>query len=712
MIKKKKNDLLKKMSDFDYSESERELVDKAIDFANEKHGKQLRKSGEPYIIHPIAVAVILIELYLDINTICAAILHDVIEDTDCTKELMKKKFGDDITRLVVMVTKVSDISKSNRDNEDYKSEDKNDYIIQVFMSISIDLRAIIIKIADRLHNMKTIEYLKPEKQRVIAKETLEIYANIAGRLGLFWIKTELLNICFKVLHPKEYKELTETVDAEIASKGEKFESISNDIASLLNNNSINHEMKKRIKGVYSTYLKNEFETNIINCTDLFGIRIMVDDIMDCYSVLGLIHLNYYHIKANLKDYISNPKANLYQSLHTTIIYEDSTIEIQIRTKKMDIKNEFGIAGHWKYKESHEKEQSERLIQNMISDYLSDSTTRQDEKLLAIKEISKNKIIEVFFKDENKWVSIISNSNAIDFVSKVLKEKFPYLNAFFINNKRVSWDSTIESGDIISVEFSNFKTINKYWLQLTKKIATKNIIRNELKEIDNIDKINIKKFLDEIIVKDSSIMIEHILETIKLEYNQLELEDFIKLVKEIKIEDIANIFSNIPDKNIVQIVKNLTYRFSRRKSLFNEIDNIEYDGIGIPNCCSKIPTLDIVGILENKTLNIHRFGCKTIKDNKELKRIVVEWNFANIKKTDRYFKAKIKIYSPWSTSLSSKIMNITVKYRANISYFLLNKNKIEKTCIINIELYVKNYKHLDKIMNELMFRNTIDDWELI
>jgi RelA/SpoT family (p)ppGpp synthetase len=333
------------MTDFNYSESEIKLVEKAVDFATEKHDKQLRKSGEPYIIHPIAVAILLVELYLDTNSISAAILHDVLEDTECTEEEIKKQFNDDVAQLVVLVTKVSNISKINRGVEDYKSKDKNDYIIQVFMSISIDIRAIIIKIADRLHNMKTIEHLKPEKQKRIARETLEIYANIAGRLGLFSIKTELLNICFKVLHQKKYNQLTETVNAEIELKGEKFESTVENIEKILNNNSINYEIRKRIKGVYSTYLKNEFETNAINCTDLFGVRIIVDDIMDCYAVLGLIHLNYYHVKSNLKDYISNPKANLYQSIHTTIIFEDSTIEIQIRTKNMDIKNEFGIAGH-------------------------------------------------------------------------------------------------------------------------------------------------------------------------------------------------------------------------------------------------------------------------------------------------------------------------------------------------------------------------------
>ncbi len=711
MIKKKKKELLKKMTDFNYSESEIKLVEKAIDFAVEKHDKQLRKSGEPYIIHPIAVAILLVELYLDTNSISAAILHDVIEDTECTEEEIKKQFNDDIAQLVVLVTKVSNVSKINRGTEDYQSKEKNDYIIQVFMSISIDIRAIIIKITDRLHNMRTIEHLQPEKQKRIAKETLEIYANIAGRLGLFSIKTELLNICFRVLHQEEYNELTKTVNAEIELKGEKFELTVENIEKILNNNSINYEIKRRIKGVYSTYLKNEFETNTINCTDLFGIRIIVDDIMDCYAVLGLIHLNYYHIKSNLKDYISNPKANLYQSIHTTIIYEDSTIEVQIRTKNMDLKNEFGIAGHWKYKEAHEKEHSQRLIQNMISDYLS-GNIQQDEKLLAIKEISKNKIIEVFYKNEKVWLPIINNSNAIDFVSKFSKEKFPYLNAFYINNKRVSWDSTIQSGDIISIEFSKFKTINRYWLQLTKKTTTKNLIRTELKEIDNIEKINIKKFLSEIISKDSTISSEHILETIKAEYNELELENFIKIVSEIKIDDIVNIFSSNPDKNIVKIVKNLSHKFIHKKSLFAEIKNIEYDKIKISDCCSKVPTLDIVGILESKTLSIHRFGCKTIEGNEELKRVIVEWNLDKIKKTDRYFKAKIRIHSSWSTSLSSKIINIFIKYRANISNFFLNKNKIEKTCIIDIELYVKNYQHLEKMMNELMFRNTIDDWELI
>ena len=343
----------------------------------------MRKSGEPYILHPLEAAIFLCEWKMDANTIIAGLLHDVLEDTQTTEKESGDRFGADVLAMGVGVTKVSTVTNENRSKENKKKVYTNESLMKVLLSISTDLRIIIIKLADRLHNMNTISHLNAEKQKRIAKETFDVFANIAGRIGMYDLKTTLLDLSFAVLYTKEYEKTKIETEEYIQKNQNKVDEFNQTIIKLLRNDNIKVELKTRVKGIYSTNKKLIFEKiRVKDVYDIFASRIIISGTqLDCYKILGMAHLNFTFLSKRFKDYISRPKLNLYQSLHTIIVYKGIYIELQIRNQEMDEISSFGLAAHWRYKER--KSNSSEVINKIVNQVANISENDGEENINKI-----------------------------------------------------------------------------------------------------------------------------------------------------------------------------------------------------------------------------------------------------------------------------------------------------------------------------------------
>lgn len=697
-----------------FNEAEVKLIDKAIDFAIKKHDKQLRKSGEPYITHPLEVANILLNWGLDSDAICASILHDVVEDTNTSLNEINNNFGEVIEKLVDAVTKVSTYSNQNRANDNSKEELDTLSVIKVFLGMSKDIRVIIIKIADRLHNMRTISSLKQDKQVKIAKETKDIYANIAGRLGMYEVKTELDDICMQILKPHEYKTVKRFIDRQVNKNNEIFEEAIEKIKLCLINNHINCTVSSRIKGIYST---NEKLVSNENTNDLFAIRIVVDKLLDCYLALGVVHCNFFNMQNSIKDFISNPKINLYQSLHSIIIYKKMNIEIQIRTKDMDAIANYGVAAHWKYKSKNDRLDNDfdNLVKALTSDQNNDEESKTS-SISIIKKFAKQKFINVLDKNKMQWKSILEGTTLIDYSFIANKNKFCYIKEIIVNNKVESMYYIAQPGDSIEIIYSSNKTINKHWEFISNDSTVKKYISEQVLEQKSNLESSTDKFITNIIKESNKKLSKsEIQEFIKKHFNINNFKDFLDAMRAININhnEILMLFSNKKQekKQMIAKIKAQSWKWLMNKSLFQASDvNFFFNEMKITSCCSKIPPLDVVGCINGNCLDIHRYGCPKI--NQKNKMIILKWDKDKVKKSDRSFKAKFILNGYFTNNVSTLIINTITKYKGVISKFNLVKNKILNEFSIDCEVYVKNYSNLEKITNELQSKGIIHSWKFI
>ncbi|MDA3013455.1 MAG: RelA/SpoT family protein [Actinomycetota bacterium] len=437
------------------------LINEGFQFASKGHENQKRKSGEPYITHPLQVAIYLSELSLDIETIVAALLHDLIEDTDITYDDLHTKFGKEIADIVDGVTKLDKIKYNSNE------EAKADAIRKMVIAMSKDIRVLILKLADRLHNIKTIEFHNDWKQEKIASETLYVYAPLAHRLGLQSIKHELEDISFKILYEKQNKELQEQINLSNPNRSKQIDESIRIIRTLLEDNSISANVNGRPKHNYSIYKKivnNGLSFNEIN--DLIGIRIITDDVKNCYTILGLIHANFQPVLGRFKDFISMPKFNLYQSLHTTVLTQlGHKMEIQIRTHEMHYRAEFGVAAHWKYKEkpSNDLTKWTNELSTISTEYPDPNEFLQHMKL----DLYEN---EVFCLTPNgDVISLPQGSSPVDFAFAIHTELGEKLIGAKVNGKLVNLGSILKSGDTIEILTSKDKEKgpSRDWLNIVK-----------------------------------------------------------------------------------------------------------------------------------------------------------------------------------------------------------------------------------------------------
>ena len=706
------------------------LVEKAYYLAKSAHEGVLRKSGEPYIIHPIAVANILVEMQLDIATISAGLLHDVIEDTDYTYDDIEEMFGKEIADLVDGVTKLGQIKYKS------KEETQAENLRKMFLAMAKDIRVILIKLADRLHNMRTLKYMPEEKAKYKAKETLEIYGGIAHRLGISKIKWELEDLALRYTDPDGYYDLVNKVSMKRSQREAYIEKIVRLLQEKFNEVNIDCEVYGRPKHFYSIYKKmqNKHKT-FEEIFDLTAVRIVVDTIKDCYAVLGMVHTLWVPMPGRFKDYIAMPKANMYQSLHTTVIGpEGEPVEIQIRTHEMHNIAEYGIAAHWKYKEgtmSNNDKMEEKLkwLRQMM-EWEKDVKDPQ-EFLDSLKEDVFNSQVYVF-TPKGDVIELPAESTPIDFAYRVHTKVGNKCTGAKINGRLVPIDYKLQNGEIVEIiTSSNSNGPSRDWLKLVKTPNARNRIRQFFKKErreENIERgyeILEKEFKKYgIPLKDSSI--EKFMEQVAKKFNQPSLEDLIATIgyggivasqvvpkvrdyylkeekkkekenRQKEQDDLGN--NNLSDKE---------YKEKRKKNssgvIVRGLDNIL---VRFAKCCNPLPGDEIIGyVTKGRGVAIHRADCPNCKLDNELfsKRLVdVEWN--NPKKSK--FEGEIRILANDRKGILNDLTHMIAVQKININGINARKSKDGMTHI-NLLIEVNDISELTDLMKKLRSIPGVDD----
>lgn len=695
--------------------SDLKLIKRAYDFAKEKHGNQLRKSGEPYIIHPVQVAYILADLGLDDSTICAALLHDVVEDTNITQEDLEKEFSKEIEELVDGVTKLGNlkyISAEEQQVENYR---------KMFLAMGKDIRVIIIKLADRLHNMRTLKFLSKERQIANAKETMDLYAPLANRLGMYSLKWELEDLSFKYLYPEEFKKIVEGIDKKRDERLEFIDKVIDDIKIELKKQKISAEITGRAKHLYSIYRKMQRDgKNIDQIYDLFALRILVDSVKDCYAALGVVHDLYNPMPGRFKDYISVPKPNMYQSLHTTLIGPKGTpFEVQIRTWDMHKIAEFGIAAHWAYKEASRFKKSNVVVQEDKLSWLRETLEWQkdmqdpQEFLNTLKtELFEDEVYVFTPKGEIKVLA--SGSTPIDFAYSIHAEIGHHMVGAKINSKMMPIITNLKNGDIVEILTSEqAKGPSRDWLKFVKSTTAKNKINAWFKKTEREENIIKGKEILEKEIKRLGISYSKIFKT---EYLQPALERY----KFLNVEDmyasigfggisstkvLAKILEGYKKDHQDEILEKKLQELASEKTKKIKPSNLGIVVKGIDNClvrlskcCNPVPGDEILGfITRGRGVSVHRKDCKNIDDLIEQADRMIDVYWYDSTKTG--YNVDIEIHSNDRNGLLADI----IKQIGNSKCSLIavsskvNKDKIVQT---NLTIEVENTEVLNKVCSNL------------
>ncbi len=611
---------------------DKDLLEKAYNFASDGHMNQKRASGEPYITHPLQVALYLSDLSMDLETIIAAILHDLIEDTDITYKNIKKEFGSDVANIVDGVTKLDRIQYNS--NEEAKAE----AIRKMVIAMSKDIRVLILKLADRLHNIQTIKYLADHKQEQIASETLYVYAPLAHRLGLQNIKHILEDVSFGLLHKNQNMEIESLIEKSAPNRDKNIKKSVKVIDKLLSDNSLSAEVIGRPKHNYSIYKKiinNGLSFNEIN--DLVGLRILTDDVKNCYTILGLIHANFQPVLGRFKDFISMPKFNLYQSLHTTVLTETGQkMEIQIRTHDMHYRAEYGVAAHWKYKEKPQND-----VQKWASD-LSDLTSEYPDPNEFLSHMKLDLYEDEVFclTPKGDVITLPQGSTPVDFAFSVHTQVGEKLIGAKINGKLVNLSTTLSTGDTIEVLTTNenSKGPSRDWLSFVKTSRARSKIKQWYQ----------KQLKDEDIQKGKQILNTWLEENDEI-FNYSDKETILnELLNILKYPNYETIYQNLGNGNLkITNVGNKIRKFVFPEEITEEEDILSpdkyqttddqlvivegYDDIKVrmARCCVPVPGDDILGFITiSNGISIHRSDCLNIKiDSSKGERIIdVTWGF--------------------------------------------------------------------------------------
>ncbi|MCQ2422444.1 MAG: bifunctional (p)ppGpp synthetase/guanosine-3',5'-bis(diphosphate) 3'-pyrophosphohydrolase [Lachnospiraceae bacterium] len=709
-------------------------IEKAYEIAKAAHGNQRRKSGEPYIIHPLSVAIILAELEMDKETIIAGILHDVVEDTSVTDEELKKEFGNEVALLVDGVTKLTQLNYSQD-----KIEVQAENLRKMFIAMAKDIRVIVIKLADRLHNQRTMQYQSPEKQIEKSRETLDIYSPIAQRLGISKIKTELDDLALKYLEPATYKELSEGIKATRAERDAFIRGIISEVEVQLKEAGIEAEINGRAKHFFSIYRKMVNQSKTLDqIYDLFAIRIIVDSVKDCYAALGVIHEMYKPIPGRFKDYIAMPKPNMYQSLHTSLIAPNGTpFEIQIRTKDMHRIAEYGIAAHWKYKEAQEgrsTKESEAEKLTWLREILEWQRDMSDNKefLNSLKNDLDLFSDSVYcFTPTGDVKTLPVGSNPVDFAYSIHSAVGNKMVGAKVNGRLVTIDYEIQNGDRIEILTSaNSRGPSRDWLKTVKSMQAKNKIsqwfKAELKE-DNI--LRGKNLLQEY-AKTKGIRLNEI---IRPEYQEIctrkyGFRDWDSLLAAIghgslKEGQIVNRlyeeWKKTQSKQITeeQLLSNLNEHGERKSSVHHKgsiiVQGMDDVAVHFSKCCAPVPGDEIIGyVTRGRGVTIHRTDCVNmlhLPDSDKVRLIDAEWNLDEADKNDHVYNAEIRIFARNNPGVLLDVTRILSEEKVNISSISARPGKNEISTI-NVSFEIHGKEDLNTIINRIMTISNVIDIE--
>ena len=696
-----------------------DIIEKAYNFASEAHKSQKRESGEPYIIHPIDVAEILAELGMDTNTIAAGLLHDVLEDTDCTYKEMSDMFNEEIASLVNGVTKLGKIEYKS------KQEQQADNVRKMLLAMAKDIRVIIIKLADRLHNMRTLKFMPKEKQKLKAKETLDIYAPLAHRLGMSKIKWELEDLSFRYLHEEEYYDLVRQIAEKRVEREAYISSIIDDLYKNLEESGIDSDIDGRPKHFYSIYRKmvNKNKT-IEQIFDLTAIRILVNSVKDCYGVLGIVHTIYKPIPGRFKDYIAMPKPNMYQSLHTTVIGpQGKTFEIQIRTFDMHKTAEYGIAAHWKYKEGDAGEDKEKGFEKKLA-WLRDMLEWQKETSDAEEFMEGFKIDlfsdEIFvFTPKGVVINLASGSTPIDFAYRIHTDVGNRCIGAKVNGKIVPLDYKLKTGEIVEIITSqSAKGPNMDWLNIAKSNQAKSKIKSWLKKAKKDENINKGKELLEKELRKQGVILSEITkgdsyERLAKRYNLHNSDDIYAAVGVGSISASAFV-SRLKEENLgdkvkqsdEEIAKNIEEHIAKSDRVNKKEGNYGITVKGESNlmirfarCCNPVPGDEIQGyITKGRGVSVHRTDCSNLKSliaYDPNKVVDVSWGMSK----GASYVAEVRVKSDDRMGVLSDIMKVITDSGLHLNALNANSAKGNEA-LINIKVKIDSIEQLRELMKKI------------
>ena len=723
--------LIDKIKRYHPSAGDLSAIDKAYNFAKKSHGDQKRKSGEPYIIHPIHTALILADLELDKESIMAGLLHDVMEDTKVTREQMISEFGEEVTDLVDGVTKLTKL-----DYDADKVEKQAENLRKMFLAMAKDIRVILIKLADRLHNMRTLQYMTPEKQKEKSKETMEIYAPIADRLGISKIKIELDDLALRYLEPEKYKDLVDGVHLRLEHREEFMSQLIAEVAGYIEKAGIKATIDGRVKHYFSIYKKmvNQHKT-LDQIYDVFAIRIIVDTVMECYGALGVIHEKYTPVPGRFKDYIAMPKQNMYQSLHTTLIGPNGQpFEIQIRTMEMHKTAEYGIAAHWKYKENitGEGDNEEQKISwlRQILEWQRDLSDNHEFLNLLKDDLNMFSENVYCFTPNGDLKSLPNGSTPIDFAYSIHSAVGNKMVGARVNGKMVNIDYKIQNGDQVEVVPSNNSNgPSMDWLKIVKSTQAKNKINQWFKLQNKEENIIKGKELIDKYCKSKGIVLQDILkpeymEKVRLKYSYKDWNSLVasvghgglkegqivnKLVeeynkthrKEITDQDVLN--STIGEK-----AENKTHT-SKSGIIVEGMDDV---AVRFSKCCSPVPGDEIIGfVTRGRGVSIHRTDCINIINLPDFERgrlIEASWA-ADEGKQDGKYMTEIVIYAHNRVGILTDLSKIFTEKNIDVNSINSRTSKSE-IATISMSFAIQGTEELNSLISRIRQIDSIIDIE--
>lgn len=679
-----------------YPDANTEILKKAYTVAAQAHMHQLRASNEPYIIHPLAVAATLTEMKLDEISIAAAMLHDVVEDTDTTIEEIKKAFGEEISEIVWGVTKISKIQAYDAENA------KAETLKKMIVAMTNDVRVILIKLADRLHNIKTLEALPSEKRIRIAKETLEIYAPIAYRLGIGKIKEELENTSFRHAYPEEYERIKGGISSRKIWAHEKLERIKSNLEGILEKFSIKGDISFRIKreiSIYRKLLRQNIDLDKVY--DLLALRVITDSIEHCYTIMGEIHQRWQHIPSRWRDFIAHPKNNGYQSIHTTIISTDGTkFEIQIRTRSMHRIAEEGIAAHWKYKEGIsflENDQRLQWFRDMIDTHRHNPNPKDFMSLIK-KELTPNEIF--VFTPKGKIINLSAGATPIDFAYAIHTEVGNHCKGAIVNEHLVPLRTKLNSGDVVEVETSNSASPSLDWL----KFAVTTKARKKITAF--IQKQEFQLFL----TKGKRVWIKHLRELKRVHKFTLKEDDVEHRIARLHYKDLDTFLKDLgsghrildrktlkilfPETGPVEVKVPVKQQVKKKSTTYKlvKVEGISGMEITFARCCNPIKGDPVRGYITlNRGMVIHKSDCQNIKNLIPSRLMTVEWNDDN----DHVYQVKYDIISMDKPGVLNSISKITTDHNSNIKQ-ISTEPISQNTVKMKMTFEVRDTEQLSKI----------------
>ncbi|MEG0077930.1 MAG: bifunctional (p)ppGpp synthetase/guanosine-3',5'-bis(diphosphate) 3'-pyrophosphohydrolase [Erysipelotrichaceae bacterium] len=718
------DELLDEVKKYIHKEENIDLITRAYLCAEKNHQGQFRRSGEPYTIHVLQVGFILAQLRTGPKTIAAGLLHDTIEDCDIGKDDIIEMFGDEVYQLVEAVTKIGNL----------KFKDEKEYLAanhrKIFIAMAKDVRVILIKLVDRLHNMRTLQYMPIEKQRKIANETLEVYAPIAHRLGISEIKNELEDLCFQYLEKEKYYEIAKLVERRKAERDSQIQEMMKEISTLLVENHINFRIFGRSKHLYSIYKKMvKKQKRFEEILDLLAIRIVTDNETACYEILGYIHATYRPIPGRFKDYIAMPKMNMYQSLHTTIVADEGNIfEVQIRTEAMDEVAEQGIAAHWRYKENmnggrefHQKEIEEQL--HWFKDFSLMSDDINDDAMEYMNLMQKD-IFEAnvyVMSPKGRVIALPNGATPIDFAYRIHTEIGHRMVGATVNGVLVPLNTPLKTGDVVAIRTNNQSAgPSEDWLKIVKSPHAKNKIRAFfMKEENERRNDGVKKgeemLRDELIRRkqDVTLMEGKRIDSIASSLSFATATDILYALgtKVVSVQSVVErlvkhkTFNNLDNENLLKMFNRQEARKKVPSKSGIRVPGVDTMKITLAACCSPVPGDDIVGYIQTgQGVKVHRKDCPNItKEKTHL--INVEWDDELEEKS---YEVQLILNSNDRNFLLSDIVMIVSQCKAGLNHVDSKVNEDKLTATTKMAVVVKDAQHLKTLIANLRKIDSVID----